>query len=477
MQGNPFPLHALSSTERAIIKAWARTAAFEIPAAGYMDGYVSQAAGPCAVVKTPDGTLLDSSTYVTVCAPSSAGKTPASRPFIEHRASAVAAHDASTLSAWQEHKGRMTAWQADYSGTERGISKRAAKGLPRDDALANRLIDLERNRPKAPPSPPRRLENFTYSAVIDQVELNRAIFVYSDEGRALLSQLDKTLAGLMCSSWSGVATSYSRKGTGVQLIQPAITTILPIQNLTLQEFFQTPTGKHFLNCGLAGRFLWYVVDESMVEPAPENRPAISEIAELQKFLDRGTHFFHEQVRLQETGWEGRKVLTLSSRACRAFENAERRVNSISREGMSDSERACLDKLPEQIIRHAARHHEFDDEDGPISPERIECAEEIALWSFDNFSRLINAGSQNLDKAHKDADRLFEFLFYELRVRDKIAQRVLRDEAFNIGLVSPMQFNTALGSLCRRDQVYVKDGYVNLIRPDDLVNVLGRGGIR
>jgi hypothetical protein len=450
MQGNPFPLHALSSTERAIIEAWARTPAFEILVAGYMDGYVSQAAGPCVAVKAPDSTQSDSSTNVTVCASSSVGKTPAGRPFIEHQASLVAAHDTSTLAAWQELKGRMTAWQADYSGTERGISKRAAKGLPPDDALANRLIDLERNRPKAPPSPPRRLENFTYSAVIDQAELNRAIFVYSDEGRALLSQMDKALTGLMCSSWSGIATSYSRKGTGVQMIQPAITMILSIQNLTLQEYFQTPTGKHYLNCGMPGRSLWYAVDESMVRHAPENRPAVSEITELQEFLDRGTPFFHEQVRLQETGWAARKVLTLSPRACRAFENAGRRVNSISREGMRDSERACLDKLPEQIIRHAARHHEFDGEDGHITAERIECAEEIALWSFDNFSRLVSAGSQNLDKAHKDADRLFEFLFYGLRVRDKIAQRVLRDEAFNIGLVSPMQFHSALGALCTRE---------------------------
>ncbi|RIV48791.1 DUF3987 domain-containing protein [Burkholderia pseudomallei] len=477
MQGNPLPVHALPPKQRAIIGAWARTAAFEILVAGYMDGYVSQAAGPCAVVKTPDGTLLDSSTYAAVCAPSSAGKTPASRPFIEHLASTVAAHDASTLAVWQEYRGRMTAWQAGYSGTERGISKRAAKGLPPDDALANRLIDLERNRPKAPPSPPRRLENFTYSAVIDQAELNRAIFVYSDEGRALLSQLDKALAGLMCSSWSSVATSYSRKGTGVQMIQPSITMILPIQNLTLQEFFQTPTGRHFLNCGMPGRFLWYAVYESMVEPAPENRPVVSEIAELKEFLDRGTPFFHEQVRLQETGWDGRKVLMLSPQACRAFGNAERRVNSIGREGMSDSERACLDKLPEQIIRHAARHHKFDGEDGPITAERIECAEEIALWSFDNFSRLVTTDSSVVRQSEKDADRLFELLFYGLRVRDKVAQRVLRDEAFNIGLVSPTQFNMALGWLCKRNHVYVKNGYVYLIRPDDLVNVLGLGGIR
>jgi hypothetical protein len=477
MQGNSFPLHAWSSNQRALITAVACSQAFEIMLAGNMDGYVSQAVGPCTVVKTPDGALLDPSTNVTVCAPSGTGKTPASRPTTEHLDGLIAAHDVSTLAALHEYKGRVTAWQAEYSGIQRAINKLAATGLPPEDAQVNRLIDLERCRPKAPSSPPRRLENFTFSSLMEQAAHNRAIFMYSDEGRAILEQLDKELTGLLCSSWSGIPTSFSRKGMGVQLVRLAITMLLPIQNSILLAFLQTPNGKHFLGSGLAARFLWYVVDESIIEPAPRNRPVISEIAEMQAFLNRGTHFFNEQVRLQEAGWVGRKVLTVSPRASQALEKAERRVTGIRHEGMNPSELACIDKLPEQIIRYAARHHEFDGEDGPITAERVECAEEIVLWSYGNFSRLINTESQVPRDVDRDADRLFEVLFYGLRVRDKIAQRVLRDEAFNIGLVSLTRFNLALGVLCSRNQAYVKGDYVHLIRPDDLVNVLGRGGIR
>ncbi|MBR8163967.1 DUF3987 domain-containing protein [Burkholderia vietnamiensis] len=476
MRGNPFPLYALSSKQRALIEAVARSSAFECMLAGNTDGHIAKAVGPCVAVKTPDGRQRDPYSCFMIVGRSGAGKSPAAEPFMQHFNGLVAAHDTATLSAWQEHKGRMAAWQAEYSGTERAINKRATKGLPPDDAFVNRLVELERDRPEVPPSPPRVLDKFTFAAVKELAEKNRALLVGSDEGSALLAELEKDLIALLCSSWSGVPISFSRSGTGVQLVQPKMTVILSIQTLTLLQYLQTPRGKHFLDSGSAARFLWYAVDESMVEPARSNLPDIQAVVEMQEFLDRCAYFFHEQVRLQQVGWEGRKILTFTPRGCQALDSAYRRVRSIRLEGLSSSELACIEKLSEQIIRHAARHHEFDGEEGAITAERVECAEEIVLWSYDNFSRLINAEAQAMRHADKDADQLFDVLFYGLRVRGKVSLRVLRDEAFNIGLVGPTQFNAALGVLCTRNQVYVKDGYVHLIRPDDLVNVLGRGGV-
>jgi hypothetical protein len=396
---------------------------------------------------------------------------------MEHRRALIATHDTATLSAWQEHKGRMTAWYAEYSGTQKAIGKLACKGLPPDDAFASRLVALEQDRPKAPPSPPRNLDQFTFHAVRELAALNRAILVAPDEGSMFLPALGKDLIGLLCSSWSDIPIDFSRSGTGVITIEPKTTMIVSIQRDTLLAFLRTLKGKHALDSGFFARFLGYFVDPSIVEPAPTNLPDVLELDEMQEFLGSCEHYFHEQIRLQQVGWEGQKILTLSPQAGRALESADRRIRSIRLEGASSSEMASLNKLHEQIIRHAARHHEFEGEDGPITAERVECAEEIALWSYKNFSRLINSEAQAFSRTDEDADRLHDLLFQDLRVRNKIPEDVLRERAFNIGMATHGQFKKALAELCKRDEVCAKDGMVHLNRRDSVGHLLGRGGVR
>ncbi|MEX3981495.1 DUF3987 domain-containing protein [Paraburkholderia sp. EG287A] len=459
-----------------MIEAVARTSAFETMLAGNIDVHVANAVGPCVKVKW-NGRLSGLTTHAAIVGDSGLGKSPAGRPFMEHRRALIATHDMATLSAWQEHKGRMTAWHAEYSGTQKAIGKLASKGLPPDDAFALRLVALEQDRPKAPPSPPRNLDQFTFAAVKEQAEQNRAILVAPDEGSMFLPELGKDLIGLFCSTWSDIPISISRSGTGVVTIEPKMTMIVPIQRDTLLTFLRTPKGKHALDSGFFARFLWYCVDPSIVEPAPANLPDVMELTEMQQFLARCEHFFHEQIRLQEVGWEGQKVLTFSPRAGRALESADRRIGSIRLEGASSSEMAGLNKLHEQIIRHAARHHEFEGEEGPITAERVECAAEIALWSYENFSRLINSEAQALSRTDEDADRLHELLFRDLRVRDKIPEDVLRERAFNIGMATQGQFKKALAKLCAQEEVCAKDGMVHLNRRDSIGHLLGRGGVR
>ncbi|MGS0974107.1 DUF3987 domain-containing protein [Burkholderia glumae] len=270
--------------------------------------------------------------------------------------------------------------------------------------------------------------------------------------------------------------SFSRRGTGVIMLEPKMTMIVPIQRDTLLALLRTPWGRHALDIGFFARFLWYVVDDLVVEPPPTELPDVLALAEMQEFLGRCEYFFHEQIRLQQVGWEGQKVLTFSPQAGRALESADRRIRGIRREAASSSEMASLNKLHEQIIRHAARHHEFEGEEGPITAERVECAEEIALWSHENFSRLINSDAQTSSRADEDADRLHEFLFHELCVRNQIPESVLCEKAFNIGLATQGQFKRALAKLCTRDEVYVKHGIVHLIRRDNTGRILGRGGV-
>ncbi len=146
-------------------------------------------------------------------------------------------------------------------------------------------------------------------------------------------------------------------------------------------------------------------------------------------------------------------------------------------GGGPSELACLNKLHEQIIRHAARHHEFEGDEGAITAERVERAEEIALWSYENFSRLINSEAQSSSQVNEDADRLYDFLFHELCVRNKISESVLCERAFNIGIATSTQFKRALSKLCAQEVVYVKGGMVHLIRGDSMGHLLARGGVR
>ncbi|MEC5407425.1 DUF3987 domain-containing protein [Paraburkholderia sp. MPAMCS5] len=476
MSGNSVPLHALSKKQRALVDAVARTATFATMFAGVIDTHTANAVAPCAKVKW-NGRLIGLAAYIGIGGASGVGKSPAAEPLMNHRRAVIAAHDTETLAAWQEHRGRMTAWYAEYAGTQRAIGKLASKGLPPNDAFASRLVELEQSRPKAPPSPPRTLERFTFVAVKEQTDQNRAFLIAPDEGSAFLPELGKDLIGLLCSSWSGIPISFSRRGTGITMVDPKITMVVPIQPDRLLAFLRTPQGRHALEIGLFARFLWYFADPSIVEPAPTDLPDVLALAEMQEFLGRCEHYFREQIRLQQVGWEGQKILTFSPRAGRALESADRRIGSIRLERASSSEMASLNKLHEQIIRHAARHHEFEGEEGPITAERVECAEEIALWSYENFSQLINSEEQALSRTDEDADRLHELLFRDLRVRDKIPEDVLRERAFNIGMATQGQFKKALAKLCAQEEVCARDGMVHLNRRDSVGHLLGRGGVR
>ncbi len=187
-----------------------------------------------------------------------------------------------------------------------GDWKLASKGLPHDDAFASRLVALEQDRPKVPPSPPRNLEQFTFVAVKELAERNRAILVAPDEGSMFLPALGKDLIGLLCSSWSGIPISFSRRGTGVIIVEPKMAMIVPIQRDTLLAFLRTPKGRHALDIGFFARFLWYVVDDSVVEPAPTELPDALALTEMQEFLGRCEYYFHEQIWFTTSGLGGTK---------------------------------------------------------------------------------------------------------------------------------------------------------------------------
>ncbi|MGS0974103.1 DUF3987 domain-containing protein [Burkholderia glumae] len=203
MSGSSFPLQALSKKQRALVDGIARTDAFATMLLCNIDVHVANAVAPCAKVKW-NARLFGLTVYGANVGDSGLGKSPAAGPFMEHRRALIAAHDRATLAACREHKGRMAAWNAEYSGAQKAIGKLASKGLPSDDAFTRRLVDLEQGRPAAPPSPPRNLEQFTLVAVKELAEQNRAILVAPDEGSMFLPALGKDLIGLFCSSWSGV---------------------------------------------------------------------------------------------------------------------------------------------------------------------------------------------------------------------------------------------------------------------------------
>ncbi len=114
------PLYAASKKQNALIDGIARTSAFATMLLANIDLHVANAVAPCAKVKW-NGRLIGLAAYVANVGDSGLGKSPAAGPFMDHRRALVAAHDTATLAAWQEHKGRMTAWSAAYSGTQKAI--------------------------------------------------------------------------------------------------------------------------------------------------------------------------------------------------------------------------------------------------------------------------------------------------------------------------------------------------------------------
>lgn len=465
------PLHALSSVVRDIIVEQAGTAATEIFVAGFMDGYISQAVGPCLLVKTPHGETFPTLAYITICGPAGSGKSPIGKLFQEHFDRWVNAHIASTREGWQEYEANKEAWKAQKAGILKSIKKNASLGHPADAGLQQRLLELEKGIPKMPPSPPLRFENTTLTPWMKQVANHPASLFYADEGGPVLADMEKDLIGALCSCWSGMPPSYARGHTGVQLVRAMPTFILSIQRSVLISFLATLKGRFYIDSGKASRSLYYSVHESDFTQQSFDSSDERGTAALQVVLDRAEHFFRLQDQLNGTDWKDRKVLELTRSGKREFRDVERYLHRIRSNAASPGELAMIDKAPQNILRHAARQHEFAGLEGSIDASEVADSAEWVLWSLDNYLDLTEQGQTSGRNAEKDADALFD-LMRGLRVRDcTITKRRLSEEAFRIGLVHPTHFNVALSVLCQEGRATLENGIVYWDRPDHVGRLL------
>jgi len=292
----------------------------------------------------------------------------------------------------------------------------------------------------------------------------------------MLAEMEKDLIGALCSSWSDMPPSHARSHMGVQVVRAMPTFILSIQRSVLISFLSTLKGKFYIDSGKASRSLYYGVHESDFAQqsfSPSNERGTTA---LQVVLDRAEYFFDLQDRLNQSGWNDRKVQELSQPAKREFQDIERYLHGIRRGAASPGELAVIDKAPQNILRHAARHHEFAGIDGSIEACEIADSAEWVLWSLDNYVALTEYGQTSGRNVEKDAETLWDLMLHGLRVRDcKVTKRRLSEEAFNIGLVRSTHFNDALGLLCQQGDATLEDGYVYWDRPDRLGHLLCKVG--
>jgi len=466
------PLHASVQLVHDAVVEQAGTAATETLLAGFIDGYISQAVGPCLLVKTPYGETIPTLAYVTVCAPAGSGKSPIGKHFRDHFDRWVEAYAAGTVEAWQEYEANKEAWKAQKAGILKSIKKNASLGQPADVCLQQRLLELEKSIPKMPPSAPRRFENTTFTPWIEQAARHPATLFYADEGGPMLADLEKDVIGALCSYFSGMSPSHARSNTGVQVVLALPTVIVSIQPSVFTSFLTTPKGKFYLESGKASRSLYYSVPEWEFAEQSFSPSGERGTTALQAVLDRAEYFFGLQDQLNQNGWKDRKVLEMTRPGSRELQDVERYLHGLRRSAASAGELAVIDKAPQNILRHAARHHEFAGIEGSIEACEIADSAEWVLWSLDNYLDLTEQGQTSGRNAEKDAETLWDLMLNGLRVRDcKIPKRQLSEEAFNIGLVRSTHFNEALGVLCQQHRATVKNGYVLWDGPDRLGHLL------
>jgi hypothetical protein len=456
----------------SVIFEQARTPATKSFLAGFLDAYISQAVGPCVLVKTPYGELLPTLAFVTIFGPAGSGKSPMGKLFRKHFDRWIEAYAASTRQAWQEYEALQEVWNAQRAGILKAIKKNAALGHPVDVGLQQRLIELEKSVPKMPPSPPRRFENTTFTPWMEEAAKHPATLFFADEGGPILAGMEKDLIGALCSSWSDMSLSHARSNTGVQIVRAMPTVILSIQTNVLRGFLATPKGIFYEDSGKAGRHLYYGVHESDFATQSFTLSDELDTTALKILLKRAEYFFRMQDQFNQDGWENRKVLELTQPAIREFHDVERYLHGLRSSAVSAGELAVIDKASQNILRHAARHHEFAGIEGPIGADEIADSAEWVLWSLDNYLHLTEQGQTSGRNPERDAETLWDLMCHGLRVRDcKIKKRQLSEEAFNIGLVRSTHFNAALGVLCQQGRATCRNRYVYWDGPDRLGHLL------
>ncbi|MWL88598.1 DUF3987 domain-containing protein [Cupriavidus sp. SW-Y-13] len=477
MQGNPPPLHALAPGIREVIEEQAKTPATKISLAGFVDGYVSQTAGPCVQVRGLYGETIPATVYVLIIAPRGAGKSPMGAHFRQHFDTWHDNYVSQTAGAWQEYQGKLEVWKAEKAGILKTIKKHAAAGLETDAHFQQRLIELEKNPPQPPPSPSERFEDTTIAPWMVSAVKHPATFFCADESGPILESMNKDLIGALCGGWSEVPPSRARSHTGVQVVRVMPTVVLSVQNDVWLNFQSKAKGRLFMEIGMGSRPIYYVVHQSDFAKQSADVSDEPDRIALPRLLDRAAHFLGIQDQLNQRGWMDRKVLELSQPAKREARDTEKYLNSIRGSAASPDELSLIDKAVGNILRHAGRHHEFNGIDGPIQAEEIANSAEWVLWSLENYVRLSESGQTSGRNVEKDAEALWN-LMLDLRVRDcKMTKRRLAEEAFNVGLARSTHFIDALSLLCQEDVATVRDGYVYWDRPDRVGHLIRRDGKR
>jgi hypothetical protein len=431
--------------------------------AAAIDAAVSLCTSAIARVRREDGTASPIFDYGLLVSPTGAGKThqdrrvkPSIKDFIDERSAVAADEMIHQESLDISHKSKI-----------KHLGNKIGKDFVEGADVTNeeiRLRQLIAKTPKSQTMPDWLYEETTLQALLRGLHNFPVAALWVDDAAYVLDALIRQALSIIAKLWDEGTLAHNRVVNGRMNIHSSFTMYLTIQNEIYADFL-AKSGKKFVASGVAGRFLPYVVtadmmgDDNIDDSADDNGVG-------EGFAKCAQELLGHEVINAKTGLAKLPVLELSEPAKIKRSGFRRQVQEMLRNPELADCTGFVAKMPDHVLRLAARWHLFERVNGDLSAEYLESAIEVVLTYHLPVYRLLHTKPQHARNEVRDAQLLLDILCDSRRYERLLPRAELRNLAYNVGISTNNRFENALGLLGSEGKIHVSPkGRIHLVLPN------------
>lgn len=431
--------------------------------AAAIDAAVSLCTSAIARVRRHDGTAGPVFSFDLLVSPTGAGKTHQDRKVKPPINEFIDEHSAVTADELSYQESESISHKAKVQRLANKIGNDFVEGVD-VTSEKDRLKTLIADAPTVRTMPDWLYDEVTMQALLRGLHNFPVAALWVDDADFTLNMMARQGLSLIAKLWDEGTLSHNRVANGRMNIHAAFTMYLTIQNEIYADFL-AKHGKRFITMGVAGRCLPYVVTPEMMYS--ENiDDSISDNGIRERLAARVKELLAKSVVNATNGLDKLPVLELTEEAKDVHKEFRRKVQATLRGPEWADCTGFVAKMPDHVIRLAARWHLFEGLDGDLSGEYLRAAIQVVEGYHLPTYQFLHAKPPRERQEAQDADLLLGVLHDAVRHGRSPTRSELMNLAFNAGISSASRFGGALGLLGAEKKVEVsRNGRVHLNLPN------------
>lgn len=441
-----YPFRQLPSLFKAVLKERSRTPKDDAIVGSVLEAVSSLVASGIAVYQRPEGGVAPLASYGVLLASSGAGKSFHYGPLTEPVTRWCASQAAQLPENQYQHKAELCVWRKKVQQLGKVIQECVANGEETEPIRAL-LAQMLAQEPHCAVSQALLHDDASMQAVLRSLETWPFAGWIVDEGAVALNMLRPKDLSTLANLSSGKVIQHSRVAESRKEIQGYLTTLFMVQPGLFKIFSKKRSGD-LKASGLSARFLYHLVSDDWIGTEKAGHAMVG--TAYGQYSERIVAMLDESYERVRSGKAGLPSVRFTAKSKMLLEKMHARNLDLMTQPRLANCRDFLAKLTGHIARMAAKNHVFLGEEGGVSVELVEMAEQICWYHCEAYQWMHNPLDDEPQKV-RDAVILEQWL------RDRRMQRVPYSDLSKIAILVGMtttRLRSAIGELCGQDRAYM-----------------------